>query len=459
MTACNDFSSIVDAYHKLPPKTADYVGTPASELARRARDLGLEGSEIIDTFTPEELETAYNGIGSEQNPAWIRHFLTRYWQHYTPAALIHDLEFVRGGTEKDWRLANKRLVDNINKLIDVHPNRSKIKERLYRRRMAALVGKIMDKYSLPMFNLIEDSQGEPSLKKTATIWRYGTPMSGESWFDDETNIPIIHDESTGEDWIAPFFAGVNSVVSPDGQSTSPAHARLVDAHMHKSISEFASNSLSKHPEALKAYLIRYARSLREYYDKHGHFPKQRIIGHSRGGGGALEFMEALAKEYPELPRVDEYIGLDPYDLPFAHDKNVKRKNGAFVAKRSIIVRPKHPGAIIADASDMDGDGKISLKERIYARLANLFVLPARRMAPFSRITSLGIAVPGVHHSAAPEMLTAAMLVRKAKTRAQAKRLLKKLYGAENPAYIESPSSPLYGDTSSPRYEKAAFALQ
>ena len=292
------------------------------------------------------------------------------------------------------------------------------------------------------------------LLKLAKTWRYGNPMSGESWFDDETNVPIIRDDS-GDDWVSPFFAGVNSVVDPSGKSSSPAHQTLVRRHMPGSISEFASNSLSKHHDALKAYLSRYARTLREYKDKHGHYPKQRVIGHSRGGGGALEFMEALAKEYPDLPRIDEYIGLDPYDTPFASDKNTKRKDRTYVARRSIIVRPKHQGAIVSDPSDMNGDGRIGVKDRVYSHLSNLLVQFARRINPISRRTSVGIAVPGTHHSSATELLDAAMAARKAKTKRQLRRILFQMYGERDPALVESDRSPTYGSSSSPVYEKAA----
>lgn len=295
--------------------------------------------------------------------------------------------------------------------------------------------------------------------KLSKIYEYGNPMSGQSWFDDETTIPIIRDPDTKEDWVAPFFAGVNSVVSPTGESTSPAHQTLVKAHMPAHISEFASNSLSHNDEALKAYLVRYAKTLNDYKKKHGKYPKQRVIGHSRGGGGALEFMEALAKEHPELPRVDEYIGLDPYDTPFASKKNVRTgsKGNGFVARRSIIVRPKRPGAIISDPSDMDGDGRVSMKERLYSHLSNLLVQFGRRMNPMSRSSSSGIAVPGVHHSSANEMLAAAMEARKAKSKRDLKKRLLKMYGDQDPALIESGDSPLYGDYSSPVYEKAASA--
>lgn len=296
------------------------------------------------------------------------------------------------------------------------------------------------------------------MKKLAKIWNYGNPMAGQSWFDDETPVKIVKDPDTGEDWVSPFFAGVNSVVSPDGSSTSPAHQTLVNKHM-SGISEFASNSLSSDKEALKAYLARYAKTLREYKEKHGKYPRQRVIGHSRGGGGALEFMEALAREHPELPRIDEYIGLDPYDTPFAPDKNVRMKDKRYVAKRSIIVRPKRPGALFTDASDMDGDGKISLRERIYPHLSNLLVQFAKRMNPFSRRTSTGIAVPGVHHSSATEMLDAAMAVRKAKSRRNLRKILKDMYGSYDPAYIESENSPLYGDSSEPVYEKVAASQE
>jgi len=166
-------------------------------------------------------------------------------------------------------------------------------------------------------------------------------------------------------------------------------------------------------------------------------------------------MEALSKEYPKLPRVDEYIGLDPYDVPGAKDKNVRRKNKTYVAKRSIIVRPKRTGFFDSDSSDMDVDGKIGFKDRIYPGFANLLVRFARRMNPFSRYSSIGVAIPGVHHSSSPEMLRVALKLTGAKSKRQARKILQEMYDQSDPALIEAENSPLYGDYSEPIYEKAA----
>lgn len=293
--------------------------------------------------------------------------------------------------------------------------------------------------------------------KLSKIVPYGNPMSGQSWFDDETSVPIIRDPDTGEDYSSLFVAGVNSIVNPNGQSTSPAHTVFSKKHMPY-VSEFVSNSIGHDKEALKAYMVRYAKSMKEYKDKHGHYPKQRIIGHSRGGGGALEIMEALAREHPELPRVDEYVGLDPYDTPFARDKGVKRPDRTFVARKSFIVRPKRPGALVSDGSDLNGDGRVSGAEKLYSHFANLLVQFGRRMNPFSRRKAIDVAIPGANHSSAAELMDAYLAVRKARTRREAMRMLKERYGVDDSAMMATTDSPEYGVTRIPKYVKAASIL-
>lgn len=292
------------------------------------------------------------------------------------------------------------------------------------------------------------------MRKFAKRIDYGTPQAGQGYFDDETDVPIIKDPDTGEDYASIFMSGVRNAVTPEGATTNLSTKTFSERYMPY-VSEFASNALGHDKEALKAYLIRYARTLEAYKKIHGHYPKQRIIGHSRGGGGALEFMEALAKEYPKLPRVDEYVGLDPYDTPFSRDKDTKRSDGRYVAKRSVIVRPKRSGPIIVDQTDMDGDGMISRNEKIYPHLSNLLVMFARRMNPFSRKKTIDVAVPGTHHSSAAEMMDAYLAIRAAKSQREALKALKAKYGIEDSAMLATQQSPTYGDTHKPFYEKAA----
>lgn len=133
-------------------KYGSYAGPSTKTLIEKANDLGLAGSETIRDFTPEQIEEAYNGIGSSDMPDWLRNALTRQWAYYAPAAFIHDLQFAKGGTKKDWEKANENLYNNLNTLVEEATDNNAIK--YWRRKKMALLAKyLMDKYSLKAFNL------------------------------------------------------------------------------------------------------------------------------------------------------------------------------------------------------------------------------------------------------------------------------------------------------------------
>jgi len=265
------------------------------------------------------------------------------------------------------------------------------------------------------------------VNKSATQISYGNPVVGKSSFNDRSYIPVIKDEDTGDDYLSLFMSGVNSVVDPSGKSSSPAHAMYKKRHM-KDTSEFVANSVTLNDDALKAYILRYARSMERYKRKHGHYPKQRIIGHSRGGAGALEFMRALSDAHPELPKFDEYIGLDPYDFPGSSKKDLKGKDGRYLAKNTIVVRPSRKGFFNGDSHDMDGDGRLGLVDNMYGRLSNAMVRFARRTDPVHARNAVEINVPGANHSTADVMMDAAMIARRARAKKDILRLLQEEYG-------------------------------
>lgn len=290
----------------------------------------------------------------------------------------------------------------------------------------------------------------PIMIKFSDIINYGNPMHGKSYFDTDSNIKIIKDKGTGDDTVSLFVTGVNSVVAPDGKSSSPAHKGLIERHGDY-ISELVSNSLSKDKKALKAFIERYVRTLKEYKAKHGVYPKQRIIGHSRGGAGAIEIADALQKEHPDLPQFDDFVNLDGYDLPFYGKKNTIRKDKKRLSRRSFIIRPKRPGFFHSDASDMNRDGKITRKERIYGKFANLLVKFGKRVNPYSKYRSYDIAVPGIHHSSSLEMLDTYFKLKDVKNKYELRKKLRDLYKEEDSALISGKGSPMYGDTRLPFY--------
>jgi len=68
------------------------------------------------TASVDELERAYNGIGPEDWPEWVRKFISILLRPFAAAALIHDYEFSR--EYKSYGMftdANIRLAVNVAK--------------------------------------------------------------------------------------------------------------------------------------------------------------------------------------------------------------------------------------------------------------------------------------------------------------------------------------------------------
>ena len=75
----------------------------------------LEGREILDTFTDEELQSVFNGIGPESFPEWLRAALDFIHPSLEPVAFIHDAEWERSdGTEESFKASNERFKRKVN---------------------------------------------------------------------------------------------------------------------------------------------------------------------------------------------------------------------------------------------------------------------------------------------------------------------------------------------------------
>ena len=282
------------------------------------------------------------------------------------------------------------------------------------------------------------------LPKFAKLIEYGNRFAGGNSFDDETDIPVVKDPDTGEGWISPLFTGVLSYAK-DG-FTSPLQTHRDTANKWKSyISEWQSSALGGDKEAMKKYVARYIRTMQNYKKKYGVYPKQRVIGHSRGGGGAIQFMRALHDTDKTLPQVDEFFGLDPYDTLDSGRRNVRRADGTPLAGKSIIVRPKNMSFIHAD--DVPG-----LPGKFKKNFGNLMVRFANRINPLDRKGSLSYAVPNTAHNSLSQLFGAAVKAHQLKTREKLRE-----YFASTPEEeaLEAVTSPVYGDFTAPIYEKAA----
>ena len=69
------------------------------------------------TVPMDELERAYNGVGPDDWPEWVRNFVSFLLRPFAAAALVHDWEYSRDVKSKGlFRDANLRLAMNCGKL-------------------------------------------------------------------------------------------------------------------------------------------------------------------------------------------------------------------------------------------------------------------------------------------------------------------------------------------------------
>ena len=87
------------------------------ELIRKIKTMELEGAEILDSFSLDEIGRIYNGIGPDRFPDWLRELVTESAGIFEPAAVIHDVEYDIGGTWQDFTDANERFRRNCYRLV------------------------------------------------------------------------------------------------------------------------------------------------------------------------------------------------------------------------------------------------------------------------------------------------------------------------------------------------------
>ena len=90
-----------------------YTLEEIAELRQKCASLELEGREILDDFSDEELQVHCNGIGPEAFPRWARDIVSGLHPSLEAAAFIHDGEW--SGTEcskEHFSASNERFKTN-----------------------------------------------------------------------------------------------------------------------------------------------------------------------------------------------------------------------------------------------------------------------------------------------------------------------------------------------------------
>ena len=90
------------------------TGFSAPFLRELCREIRASAPDSFWTASDSELVRAYNGIGPDRWPAWIRAVITAMLRPFQAAALVHDWEYSL--PEKSYlafTAANLRLAENI----------------------------------------------------------------------------------------------------------------------------------------------------------------------------------------------------------------------------------------------------------------------------------------------------------------------------------------------------------
>ena len=126
-----------------------------TELRLLVDKIGLDSNDVFTKVSDEVIEREFNYIGADRTPKIIREMLSKFNVEILPAVLIHDLDYVVGGTTDDFFASNKRLRKNMLKCVYYHRKEISIFRIILYIFKAFEFKRICDKFGLPGWNLKE----------------------------------------------------------------------------------------------------------------------------------------------------------------------------------------------------------------------------------------------------------------------------------------------------------------
>lgn len=227
---------------------------------------------------------------------------------------------------------------------------------------------------------------------------YGVFVGGRGQYSGDDKIILKRDES-GNPVLSLLFAGINSSVE-DGGSAS-AHSPFAERFYNRARNRFSdvqANSVFDDPVVADAYVDKIVAKIMANRARTGKYPKIRVVGYSAGGRGIVNFLSKMRERDPNF-KVDEIVGIDPYQFPWEGMPKALSDASNPVADKIVYSR-------LADnytGSTQKGLGKAV--DTVSNTLVSLF---GKKLRGISANTVVENPIPGISHTDADTMYDSAL---------------------------------------------------
>jgi len=275
------------------------------------------------------------------------------------------------------------------------------RDRVYREikrrkdeKMSDLLDQIGDKASDSLRKYIESRHQGVQSHDTP----YGVFVGGQGSYSGDDRLILKKDEN-GRPILSLLFAGINSSVEDSGSSS--AHSPLAERFYNKNRSKFSdvqANSVFDDPVVADAYIDKIVSKIMANRARTGQYPKMRIVGYSAGGRGVVNFLKKMRERDPDF-KVDEIIGIDPYQFPWESIPSSLKDSSNPVADKIVYSR-------LADnytGSSSKGLGRVG--DTISNTLVSLL---GKKLKGISANTVVENHMPNISHTDAEPMYSSAL---------------------------------------------------